>query len=47
MFTFIAKMWDGTVERWEYVPAAMLNNLYAIYDRPDLFRVSVVALREE
>ena len=46
MFNFIAKMWDGTAERWEGVPASMLKNLYATYDRPDVFRVSVVALKE-
>jgi hypothetical protein len=47
MFNFIAKMWDGTVERWEGVPACMLKNLYATYDRADVFKVSVVELKEE
>jgi hypothetical protein len=45
MFKIIVKMQDGTVERWEKVPASMLKNLYATYDRPDVFRVSVVALK--
>lgn len=47
MFNFVAKMWDGSVERWERIPASMLKNLRAIYDRPDVFRVSVVQLKEE
>lgn len=47
MFNFIAKMWDGSVERWEQIPASMLKNLRAIYDRPDVFRVSVVVLEGE
>lgn len=47
MFNFIAKMWDGTVERWEYVPASMLKNLHAIYDRPDVFTVRVMTLKGE
>jgi hypothetical protein len=46
MFNFIAKMWDGTVERWEKVPGSMLKNLYATYDRADVFKVSVVELKE-
>jgi len=47
MFNFIAKMWDGSVERWEGIPAAMLAVLHAAYDRPDVFKISVVALEEE
>jgi hypothetical protein len=44
MFKVIAKMKDGTVERWEYVTASMLRNIRATYDRPDVFKVSVMAM---
>jgi hypothetical protein len=47
MFNFIAKMWDGTVERWECVPASMLKNLQAIYDRPDVFKVSIMLAKQQ
>lgn len=47
MFNFIAKMWDGSVERWESVPASKLQCLQETYNRPDVFRVSIVQLKGE
>jgi hypothetical protein len=44
MFKVVAKMKDGTVERWDGVSSSMLRSIRAIYDRPDVFKVSVMAM---
>jgi hypothetical protein len=46
MFKVIVKMKDGTTERWEHVSASMLRSIRAMYDRPEVFKLSVITVSD-